>query len=85
MKKDVKKTAQRIGFHVKILLKGCFKMLYGAVMAGVLASGVYGFVLIPSEGGYAAVGDFLVASCLVCIALAGTYIMGGTGKKGAKK
>lgn len=85
MKINYKKMSREVGHHVLILFKGFFKMLYGAAMAGMIAAGVHGFVVVSTEGGYAAVCDFLVSICLIGLALVGTYLMGGHGKKGAKK
>lgn len=85
MKIDLKKMSRAIVFHTQILLKGFVKMLCGALMTAMIAVGIYGFFNIPTEGGYAAVSDFLVSTCLVIIAVGGMYLMGGRGKKGAKK
>ena len=85
MKINTKKASRLIGFHGLILLKGIARMLFGALTASILALGIYGFFMIPTEGGYDAVFDFLASICIICIALAATYLMGGHGKKGAKK
>jgi O-antigen/teichoic acid export membrane protein len=85
MKKDSKKTFQMIGFHSRVMFKGLMKMAYGALMAVLLTIGICGFIMVPSEEGYAAVSDFLVSSCTVVVALGGIYLMGGNPKKGAKK
>ena len=85
MKIDLKKMSRAIVFHTQILLKGIVKMLCGALMTARIAGGISGFFNIPTEGGYAAVSDFLVSTCLVIIAVGGMYLMGGRGKKGAKK
>lgn len=82
---NFKKMSRQIGYHGQILFKGFIKMLYGAAMAGLIALAIYGYAMIPAEGGYAAVSDFLVCTCLVCIAVGGIYLMGGSGKKEAKK
>ena len=73
-----------IVYHGKILCKGFVRMLIGAICAGLIAAAVYGFAMIPSEGGYAAVGDFVGAIIALVIAFGGVYIMGGK-KKGDKK
>ena len=82
--KDFKIAAKRIGIHGMILLKGFVKVLYGASVADLIAIAVYGFMAIPSEGGYRAVCDFIGAIAIMAIALTGMYVMGGN-KKGAKK
>lgn len=74
-----------IKYHGMILFRGFVKMLVGTITAGLIAGAVYGFTMIPNEGGYAAVGDFLVAIIFLIVALCGVYLMGGSKKKGAKK
>ena len=74
-----------IAYHARILGKGFVRMLIGAATAGFIATSVYAFTVIPKEGGYAAVGDFLLAITCLVIAFCGVYIMGGSKKKGAKK
>lgn len=85
MKSNTKKVFRLIEFHSIILFKGIVKMLYGAFAAKLLALGTYGFIKIASESGYDAVFDFLGSVCIVIVALVATYLMGGNGKKGAKK
>lgn len=82
---NFKKMSRQIGFHSKILVKGFIKMLCGGILTALIALGSYGLLMIPTEDGYVAVCDFLVSTCTLCVALGGMYLMGGTGKKGAKK
>lgn len=82
---NFRRTLRLIGYHFVILCKGFAKMLFGVATAALLVLGIWGFVQVSSEGGYAAVFDFLGSICIICIALGGTYIMGGRGKKGAKR
>ena len=70
--------------HCKIFATGFVRMLIGAICAGLIAAAVYGFAMIPNEGGYAAVGDFVGAIIALGFAFGGVYIMGGK-KKGDKK
>ena len=60
-------------------------MLFGASTAGLIAFAVYGFYMIPSEGGYAAVCDFVTAIATMFVAMLGVYTMGAGYKKGAKR
>lgn len=60
-------------------------MLWGTTTAVMIATAVYGYTVVPTEGGYAAVCDFLVATLTMIVALACMYLMGGNRKKGAKK
>lgn len=85
MKSYFKKMSRKCGFHGMILLKGFIKMLCGTILTAVIAVGIYGFTVVPAEGGYAAVGDFLISTCATLAAMGGMYLMGGTGKKVVKK
>lgn len=73
---EVKKVAGCIAFHGMVLLRGIAKMLYGALSAAVIALAADGFAAVPSEGGYAAVCDFIYAVSLLVIALCGLYLFG---------
>lgn len=75
--KEIKKAVGIAAYHGMILLRGAAKMLYGTSMAALIALTVDGFTAIPSEGGYAAVGDFIFAVSLATIALGGLYLFGG--------
>ena len=82
--KDFKSMIKTVGDHGKILGKGFLRTLYGASVAGLIGMAAYGFVMIPTEGGYMAVCDFIGAIATMVIAMTGMYVMGGH-KKGAKK
>lgn len=68
-------------YHGKILLRGFAKVLYGAAVAGLIVLAVYGFQAIPTEGGYAAVGDFVCAVATTVVALGCMYAFGCSRKK----
>lgn len=82
--KDFKSMIKAAGDHGKVLCKGFVRTLYGACVAGLVGMAVYGFVAVPSEGGYMAVCDFVGAIATLVIAMTGMYVMGGN-KKGVKK
>lgn len=84
-KKDVKTVVDRIGHHAGILVKGFVRMAHGAATAGLIALAIYGFAMIPTEGGYIAVCDFIGSIATVCVAFASVYAMGCSRKRGAKK
>ena len=65
-----------IGFHAKVFFKGLSRVLFGALTAGTYGLSIYGFVAIPTEGGYVAVGDFVGAIATLVVALSCTYYMG---------
>lgn len=76
MNVSFKEVIRGIAWHCKILLRGFIKTLYGSITAGLAVFTVYGFSVIPSEGGYAAVGDFIAAICTLILAVTCMYIFG---------
>ena len=85
MKKfNFKKFMGEVKFHAGIVLKGFIRTIYGALVAGLLAIAVYGFVSIQGESGYIAVGDFVASSATLMVALWNVYAM-GMKKRGGKK
>jgi hypothetical protein len=83
-KENFKKALKKAQFHGGILLKGLVRTLFGALNACLIAFAAYCFVLIKTEGGYAAVFDFIAACVLVMIALANAYLL-GCKKRGKKR
>ena len=71
-------------FHLGIMLRGLARTLHGAFITGLIAFAVYGFILIKSEGGYAAVFDFVAAIAVLVIALCNVYLLGSK-RKGGKR
>ena len=80
--KDLRNVCNTIGHHGKIAWKGLVRMLCGAATAGLIAISVYGFFVIPTEGGWAAVCDFIVSIATLVVALSCMYAMGGSMKRG---
>lgn len=70
---------------IKTMGKGLVRSLWGTAVAGSTAAAVYGYTAIPGDIGYAAVVEFIAATCILCMAMTGMYIMGGTTKKEGKK
>lgn len=81
---DFRRGMKKLKAHAEIMLRGLARMIYGTLIAGLMAFAVYGFVLIKSEGGYAAVFDFIAASATLILALANAYLLGNK-RRGAKK
>jgi TM2 domain-containing membrane protein YozV len=71
-------------FHLGIVLRGLARTIYGAFITGLIAFAIYGFVLIKTEGGYAAVFDFIASVATLIVALANAYFLGSK-RKGGKK
>ena len=81
---NFKKVLKQVKFHAEIMLRGLARTLYGTVIAGLIAFAVYGFILIKSEGGYAAVFDFIAACAMLLLAMANAYLLGSK-RRGGKK
>ena len=81
---DFRRGLKQVKVHADIMLRGLARTLYGAFTAGLIAFAVYGFILIKSEGGYAAVFDFIASIATLLVALGNAYLLGGK-KRGAKK
>ena len=74
-------VAYQIVYHVKVLVRGLSKVLYGTAVAGLLGISAYGFTAIPTEGGYVAVCDFIASMATLIIALNGVYAFGARKKR----
>lgn len=72
-------------FHGRVLAKGLVKALCGAAASGLGWLGVHGYAMIPTEGGYTAVCDFIASTAMVIVAILGMYLMGGRCRKPGKK
>ena len=80
---QIKKEFAKVKFHAKIMLRGFCRTVYGALVAGLIALAVYGFVSLTTETGWTAVFDFIASCATIVVALSNMYLMGGK-KKGAK-
>lgn len=80
---QIKKAWKTFKFHAKIAWRGFCRTVYGALVAGLIALAVYGFVSLTTETGWTAVFDFIASCATIVVALSNMYLMGGR-KKGAK-
>lgn len=71
-----KEVMEVTGYHGLVLLRGFIKTLYGAATSGLIAFAVYGLAAIPTEGGYAAVCDFVTALACLVVAVLCMYTFG---------
>lgn len=71
-------------FHALAFMRGLGRTVYGAFIAGLIAFAVYGFVIIQTEDGYAAVFDFVASCAVLVIALCNVYLLGSKRKGGRK-
>lgn len=74
--KRFSKATTPIKQHMKILLRGFLKTMYGTLTTAFFAGAVYIFTLIPSEGGYTAVCAFMVATLMLVMACRAVYAFG---------
>jgi FtsH-binding integral membrane protein len=80
---QIKKAWKAFKFHAKIAWRGFYRTVYGALVAGLVAMAIYGFVSVTTETGWTAVCDFIASCATLLVALSNMYLMGGR-KKGAK-
>ena len=80
---QIKKAWKAVRFHAKIAWRGFFRTVYGALVAGLIALAIYGFVSVTTETGWTAVCDFIAACATLFVAMLNMYVM-GCKKKGAK-
>ena len=80
----IKMTLTRAKFHARILWRGFLRTVYGALIAGLIAMAIYGFVSAPKETGWEAAFDYIAAAVLLIEALGNMYFMGRRKNGGAK-
>jgi FtsH-binding integral membrane protein len=80
---QIKKAWKAVNFHAKIAWRGFYRTVYGALVAGLVAMAIYGFVSVTTETGWTAVCDFIASCATLLVALSNMYLMGGR-KKCAK-
>ena len=80
---QIKKALKTFEFHAKIAWRGFCRMVYGALVAGLIVMAIYGFVSVTTETGWTAVCDFIASCATLVVALSNIYFMGGR-KRGAK-
>lgn len=74
---DIVSLGRVVGAYLKVLWKGFVRMIVGTAVAGTMVLAIYGYAMIPTEGGYTAVSEFLIATMLMVVALVCMYAMGG--------
>ena len=73
---QIKMTFANVKFHVRILWRGFLRTAYGALIAGLIAMAIYGFVSAQNEAGWEEVFDYIVSAVLLIEALGNMYFMG---------
>lgn len=80
----IKMALTRAKFHARILWRGFLRTVYGALIAGLIAMAVYGFVSARNEAGLEAVFDYIVSAVLLIESLGNMYFMGRRKNGGTK-
>ena len=79
----IKMTFARFKFHARILWRGFLRTVYGALIAGLIAMAIYGFVSAQNEVGLEAAFDYIVSTVLLLESIGNMYFIGRL-KKGAR-
>lgn len=74
----------RAKFHARILWRGFLRTVYGALIAGLIAMAIYGFVSAQNEVGLEEVFDYIVSAVLLIEAIGNMYFMGRRNNGGTK-
>ena len=74
----------RAKFHARILWRGFFRTVYGALIAGMIAMAIYGFVSASKEAGWDAVFDYIVSAVLLIEAIGNMHFIGRMKKGGVR-
>ena len=80
----IKKILANVKFHLRIMWRGFCKTVYGALIAGLIAMAIYGFVSAKKEVGLEAAFDYIVSSVLLLESIGNMYFMGRLKKNGAR-
>ena len=80
----IKMALARVKFHARILCRGFLRTVYGALIAGLIAMAIYGFVSGQKEVGFEAVFNYIVSAVLLIEALGNMYFMGRRKNGGAR-
>ena len=79
-----KMTFANVKFHARILWRGFLRTVYGAMIAGLIAMAIYGFVSAQKEVGLEAVFDYIVSTVLMIESIGNMYFMGRRKNGGAR-
>ena len=74
----------RFKFHARILWRGFLRTVYGALISGLVAMAIYGFVSAQNEVGWEEVFDYIVSSVLLLESIGNMYFIGRLKKNGAR-
>ena len=74
----------RAKFHARILWRGFLRTVYGALIAGLIAMAIYGFVSAQNEVGWEEVFDYIVSAVLLLESIGNMYFIGRLKKNGVR-
>ena len=80
----IKMAFANVKFHARILWRGFLRTVYGALIAGLIAMAIYGFVSAQNEAGWEEVFDYIVSSVLLLESIGNMYFIGRLKKNGAR-
>ena len=80
----IKMAFAKFKFRARILWRGFLRTVYGALIAGLIAMAIYGFVSAQNEVGWEAVFDYIVSPVLLIEAIGNMYFIGRRNNGGAK-
>ena len=81
---QIKRALANVKFHLLVMWRGFCRTVYGAVVAGLIAMAIYGFVSAQNEVGWEEVFDYVVSAVLLIEAIGNMYFMGRLKKNGAR-
>lgn len=80
----IKMVFAKVKFHARILRHGFSRTVYGALISGLIAMAIYGFVSAQNEAGWEAVFDYIVSAVLLLESIGNMYFMGRRNNGGTK-
>ena len=80
----IKMAFVKFKFHARILWRGFLRTVYGALIAGLIAMAIYGFVSARNEAGWEAAFDYIVSAVLLLESIGNMYFMGRRNNVGTK-
>lgn len=80
----IKMALARFKFHARILWRGFLRTVYGALIAGLIAMAIYGFVSASKESRWDAIFDYIVSAVLLIEAIGNMHFIGRM-KKGSAR
>ena len=71
--------------HIKTFFRGLCRTVAGTCISVGIYHAIYGFSAVPDEGGYAAVGGFVMSAALLVSSLTLVWFMGASRPRKERK